>query len=138
VADVAGYVIDWMKKLIKWRHPAAKNYGFKRIVMAQEAGIDVICRDATALVVTHAPKKHRLGTTDSAIALTSMDIAAPSLGLATCWGGFVMAAAGYHKPLVKYLEIPKGQVLTGVMLIGLPKFGYERLPARNEAKINWL
>ncbi|KKM58090.1 hypothetical protein LCGC14_1549940 [marine sediment metagenome] len=139
VKEVSDHVIQWMAKLVKWRHPAArKGYDFKRLIEAYEAGLDVITRRAPALVITHAPKSHHFGVIDSTIALTSMDIAAPSLGLGTCWGGFIMAAAGDHKPLQKHVGIPKGHVFTGAMMIGYPKYEYHRLPQRNEPQITWL
>ncbi len=138
VKEVSDHVIKWMAKLVKWRHPAArKGYNFKRLIEAYEAGMDVISRGAPALVITHAPKSHHFAEIDSAVALTSMDIAAPSLGLGACWGGFITVAARYHKPLVKHVGIPKGHVFTGAMMLGYPKFGYLRLPKRKEPDITW-
>ena len=139
VKEVSDHVIKWMAKLVKLRHPAAKKgYDFKRLIEAYEAGLDVITRRAPALVITHAPKSHHFAEIDSAIALTSMDIAAPSHGLGTCWGGFVTAAARHHKPLVKHVGIPKGHVFTGAMMLGYPKYEYHRLPKRNAPQITWL
>eukprot|EP01105_Mastigella_eilhardi_P011324 TRINITY_DN2618_c0_g1_i7.p1 TRINITY_DN2618_c0_g1~~TRINITY_DN2618_c0_g1_i7.p1 ORF type:complete len:138 (+),score=14.03 TRINITY_DN2618_c0_g1_i7:516-929(+) len=68
-------------------------------------GIDVIFRGAPcAIVVSVAPSSSMyaaLGSTDGAIALANMEMAAPSLGLATCWCGFLMLAAQQYEPLKK-------------------------------------
>ncbi len=138
VTEVSDIVISWMRKLVRWRHPASKKpYDMKLFIMAYEAGMDVICREAPALVFNYTPKASPMGLTDSAIAMTSLDIAAPSLGLGTCWAGFVMAAASHHKPLVRHLGVPAGNVLTGAMMVGYPKFGYLRMPGRKEPNIVW-
>jgi nitroreductase len=77
-------------------------------------------------------------TIDSAIALSYMDLAAPSLGLGCCWAGFFMIAAGSWPPLAEAFQLPEGHKSFGAMMVGYPKFRYQRLPERNEAKITLL
>ena len=132
VQQVASQVIDWMRH-IKEESPSATFAD--RIVTAWESGVDYICRGAPHLVIAHAPVDG--SSTDCAIALTYLELAAPAFGLGTCWAGFVNAAAHSWSPLQESLGLPSGNASHGGLLIGYAKYQYHRLPLRNEAKIIW-
>ena len=137
VHAMAGLIIDLLRYMIKEDHPMAKTYRLADTVKAWEAGLDVISRGASALVIAHAPKEYPLAQVDSANALTFLDLAAPSLGLGTCWAGFFMLAAPQWPPLQQALSLPDGHACFGVMMIGYPKYKYQRLPPRKAADISW-
>jgi nitroreductase len=109
-----------------------------KVVQAWEAGIDRIFRGAPAVVVTHAPGTASLPKEDCVIALTYLDLAAFSLGLGTCWLGYLMLAGKDHPPLKQALRLPPGHEIHGAMIIGHPRYGYHRLPPREEIKAAWL
>ena len=135
--DLAGMIIDMLRYLIKEEHPLAKAYRLDRSVEAWEAGIDTVLRGAPALVVAHAPKGYALAQVDSSIALTFLDLAAPTSGLGACWAGFFMMAAAQWPPLQQALALPDGNACFGAMMIGYPKYDYHRLPLRKEAVVSW-
>ncbi|MBI3753959.1 MAG: nitroreductase family protein [Deltaproteobacteria bacterium] len=137
VHAMAGIIIDLLRYLIKEEHPMAKTYRLSEMVTAWEAGLDLISRGAPALVIAHAPKDYPFARVDSANALTFLDLAAPSLGLGTCWAGFFMLAAPQWPPLQQALSLPDGHACFGAMMIGYPKYKYQRLPIRKEADITW-
>ena len=97
----------------------------------------MICRGAPHLIVACAPKEYPWATTDCAIALTYLELAAPSFDLGACWGGFFTAAARQWAPLQETLALPEGQVVCGAMMVGYPRYRYHRLPLRNEPPITW-
>ena len=74
---------------------------------------------------------------DCMIALTQLSLLAPTLGLGTCWAGFVMIAAKNWEPLQKFLSLPEGQACQGAMMMGYPIYDYPRMPLRNEPTICW-
>ena len=137
VREMAGMVVDLMRHMIVQKHPMAERYGLAAIVRAWEAGTDRITRGAPGLVIAHAPKEYGLAQTDSTIALTFADLAAPSLGLGTCWAGFFMVAASQWPPLQQALALPEGNACCGALMIGYPKYKYHRLPLRKAADITW-
>jgi nitroreductase/NAD-dependent dihydropyrimidine dehydrogenase PreA subunit len=137
VAKLTGMVVDLIREMVKAKNPFAISYRLDRSVTAWENGIDTISRGATALVIAHAPKEYGLGHVDCASALAYLDLAAPTLGLGSCWAGFFMLALPQHKPLQQALAIPEGNAVHGIMMVGYPKYKYHRLVPRNEPKIQW-
>ncbi len=137
VARLAGTVADMMRELVKAKNPFAISYRLDRTVTAWEKGTDLIARGAPALVVAHGPKEYGLAHIDCASALAYLDLAAPSLGLGTCWAGFFMLAYLQWPPLQQALAIPEGHVAQGIMMVGYPKYKYHCLVPRNPPKIEW-
>ncbi len=135
VVQLTDLAVDWMRNAVEERDPMAEAYQMAGIVSAWDNGIDVISRGAPALVIAHGPEAYPIMTVDSAIAISYLDLAAPSLGLGSCWAGFFMAAAAYWPPLAEALSLPEGHKSFGAMMVGYPKYRYHRLPARNEAKV---
>lgn len=138
VFHLAGIVMEFFQYLIAQENPFAEKFGLKNVIGAWEAGVDVISRGAPAMVFTHAPKDYGLAATDETIALTFLDLLAPTIGLGTCWGGYFMIAAAQWPPLLQALGLPEGHACCGAMMIGYPKFKYHRLPLRNEPRLSWL
>ena len=134
---MAGIIIDMLRHLVKEGHPLAKAYKLERSIAAWEAGKDPVLRGAPTLVVVHAPKAYALAQVDSSIALTFLDLAAPTVDLGCCWAGFFMMAAAQWPPLQEALALPEGNACFGALMIGYPKFEYHRLPLRKEAAISW-
>lgn len=137
VAKLTGMVIEFMRRMITHQHPFATKYRLDNHLTAWENGIDTISRGAPGLVFTHAPKEYGLAQVDCASALSYFDLAAPSLGLGTCWAGFFMIAVSQYPPLQQALGIPEGHAAYGAMMVGYPKYKYHQLPPRNEPKIAW-
>ena len=135
VVQLTDLAVDWMRSAIAGKNPMAEAYQMAGIVHAWDNGIDIISRGAPALVITHGPETYPVMAIDSTIALSYLDLAAPSLGLGSCWAGFFMAAAGFWPPLAEALSLPEGHKPFGAMMVGYPKYRYQRLPARNEAKV---
>jgi nitroreductase/NAD-dependent dihydropyrimidine dehydrogenase PreA subunit len=130
-------IIDMLRNLIKAGHPLAQAYRLERSVAAWEAGKDPVLRGAPALVVAHAPTTYPLAQVDSTIALTFLDLAAPTVGLGACWAGFFMMAAAQSSQLQELLALPEGHACYGALMIGYPKYAYHRLPTRKEPAVSW-
>ena len=138
VNDIAGMVVEFLRYMINEHHPMAEKYGLAGLVKAWEGGTDLVTRGAPGLAIAHAPKDYAMAQTDSTIALTFLDLAAPSFGLGTCWAGILMVAASQWPPLQQVLAFQEGNACFGAMMIGYPKFKYHRLPLRKEADITWV
>jgi nitroreductase len=74
---------------------------------------------------------------DPFIALSFLDVAAPALGLGTCWAGYLMAAIPQSPPLKEALGLSEAVTSLAAMMVGYPKYRYHRLPPRNEPQIAW-
>jgi nitroreductase len=100
---------------------------------------DAFLRGAPVLIVAHARKESlvSLAGIDSANALTFLDLAANSLGLATCWAGYVYIMANIFQPVQEALALPEGHAAYGCLMLGYNKFKYHRIPCRKAPRIDW-
>ena len=128
---------DWAHAILEKDPDAAKNPYIPGIVAAWEAGYDTVLRGAPALVVASAPKEDRNGTVNLTLALSYLELAAPSLGLGACWAGLLQSALLTWPPLQKAIGLPKDHSRHYPMMIGYPKAKYFRLPERKAPKITW-
>jgi nitroreductase/NAD-dependent dihydropyrimidine dehydrogenase PreA subunit len=137
VQTVAGLVVDWMREVSVADPEAAKASRMDRLIDSWDAGDDVICRGAPHLVVAHAPGEDRFAASSCTIALTYLDIAAPALGLGSCWAGYVHAAATMYPPVLEAMSLPEGHAVHGAMMVGFAETPYHRLPTRKPPRIAW-
>ncbi|MBI9074533.1 MAG: nitroreductase family protein [Desulfatibacillum sp.] len=138
VHELAGHTIDWMRRVTTAEPALAEMLHMDRLITAWEMGYDLIMRSAPHLVVAHADADSRPGPVACHIALTYAELAAPPLGIGTCWAGFFTAAANGWQPLRDALGLPDNQEVHGGLMVGVPKFKYYRMPLRNAPKVNWL
>jgi nitroreductase/NAD-dependent dihydropyrimidine dehydrogenase PreA subunit len=137
VQRMAGLVVDWMRDFSKREPRLARTMHLGLLTAAWEAGMDVICWEAPHVILTHAPENDPAAARDCTIALTYLDLAAPSFGLGTCWAGYFMRAAAQWPPMQEALAFPAGHITTGAMMLGRSKYRYARLPPRKDPDISW-
>jgi nitroreductase len=129
--QVSVKIIDWLEEQIRHEVAWVKPYaGMAKIY--RETGYDVVLRGAPHLVLALAAAQNPIGRDNGRFALTYVELYAPSLGLGSCWAGFFeMAAAAGYEPLLGLLDIPEGKVIVGAIMLGVPKYRYQRLVERN-------
>lgn len=137
IRRIADVVADWMCWSIQRTPELAAAMHLERILGQWEKGRDVIFREAPVLVVVHIEETNVRAKATSTIALTYLELAAASLRLGACWAGYFMKAAEEYPPLHKELGLPQGHRSFGAMMLGYPKYRYQRLPLRNEPQITW-
>jgi nitroreductase/ferredoxin len=137
VQRMTEFVILWMRHLIEEDSPLVAAMHLDRVVSFWEEGHDPICRNAPHIIVAHAHKEDRTAPVACTIALTYLELAASSFDLGACWAGYFNAAATLWPPMQKELGIPKDNINFGAMMIGYPKFNYQRMPLRNTPEIMW-
>ena len=137
VQELAGHVADWMRDLVQEQSPMVAALHLDAVVEAWDRGHDRICRSAPHLIVAHAAKADPTAPAAATIALTYLDLAAASIGLGACWAGYFNVAANLWAPLKEALALPEGHVSFGAMMVGRPKYRYQRLPLRKEPRITW-
>ncbi|NQU15281.1 MAG: nitroreductase family protein [Desulfobacteraceae bacterium] len=91
------------------------------------------------MIVAHGPNDLPIPASGSGctIALTTLELAAPSFGLGACWGGYFNATANNYPPLRQALDLPENHDPYGAMMIGYPTYGYHRIPLRKDPDIKW-
>jgi nitroreductase/NAD-dependent dihydropyrimidine dehydrogenase PreA subunit len=138
VHRLAGLVIDYMRAFIAEKPKLAALFSYTRVVAAWDKGLERVCRGAPHLIVAHADKNWGFGAEDTALALSYLELYAPVLGLGTCWAGYFYSAVNAYPPLFEALKLPAKHKAFGAMMVGYPKFRYQRLVPRKPPKVNWL
>jgi nitroreductase/NAD-dependent dihydropyrimidine dehydrogenase PreA subunit len=135
---ITAVTIDWVESLVATGVPWALSYaGMMRDYRA--TGVDVILRGAPCLIVATAPKGFPMGHENARFCLEYVELYATTLGLGTCWAGFVgLCAAAEGSPLAAALPLPEGTVMAGGLMAGYPKYTYPRLVDRDPLRVSWL
>jgi nitroreductase/Pyruvate/2-oxoacid:ferredoxin oxidoreductase delta subunit len=131
---------DWIEWVMKNLPQVAADLNMQGLLERQKLKHNVFLRGAPVLVVAHAVKDTRKPTItgiDSSVALGYLELAASSLGLGTCWAGFVYTMANTFSPIQAAIAVPEGHFTYGCMMLGYNKFKYRRIPNRKEPKIIW-
>ena len=137
VRELSEMVADWARALLEKDPQAAKMPYIPGIVAAWDAGYDAALRGAPTVIVASAPKQDLNGTVNLTLALSYLELAAPGLGLGTCWAGLLKGALLSWQPLQKAVGLPEGHSHFYPMMLGYPRAKYFRLPERKPPKITW-
>ncbi|MCX5908073.1 MAG: nitroreductase family protein [Deltaproteobacteria bacterium] len=110
-----------------------------RMARAWEKGGDQLLHQAPGLIVVHM-KRGVISTpeVEGGIAATHMVLMAETLGLGTCFIGFLIWAIESAEKLKKLLQVPADHQSLVAFTVGYPDVEYLRLPARRPAKVTWL
>ncbi|RLC18403.1 MAG: hypothetical protein DRH93_16595 [Deltaproteobacteria bacterium] len=92
----------------------------------------------SAVIIVHSQSFDSLAQFNCAIALYNCSLMAHSMGLGSCFMGFVQIGINMDKKIKHWLDIPKGNQAYGAMVIGHPNVKYRRLVERKEPNIRWL
>lgn len=130
VKHLAGLSVEWMR---------SKNWSYgQSFVAAWDQGEDRVLRSAPHLVVASASTGNPWSQCDCSIALTYLELAAQANGLGTCWAGLFVRAAENSASIRESLGVAEGDKVYGAVMLGYPKWRYQRIPNRNKAKITWV
>ena len=138
VRRLASMVVDSIRRAIKKAPEEAEAMGLPRVVASWDEGYDRICRGAPHIIVAHADKNWPFSTEDCTLALSLLDLYATSIGLGACWAGYFYKAVNAYPPLFEALGLPSAHLAFGAMMLGYPKFSYQRIPPRNPIRVNWI
>lgn len=143
-------LVHWMESpmtsfLIEHRNKAetfntVKNHLYPILKMENyklENG-DHITRNAPALLIFHAQAGAEEHTNNSLIYATYAMLTAHSLGLGTTMIGIIPPAINRVKKLKKLFKIPVDHEVVMSLIIGYPKYSYQKAIKRRSHKIHWL
>lgn len=129
--DVFGSIIKLVdnvvvRPIVKSFAPTTYRYVpmFKAIRKKFEEGDDMILRNATALLLIHAPKGSRFGCEDSNLAYQNASLMAEALGLSNVYMGFVLNAARQKKGKLEKMFGIDGKIYA-ILALGVPCVKYE-------------
>jgi nitroreductase/NAD-dependent dihydropyrimidine dehydrogenase PreA subunit len=130
-------VIAWMRTAVEKKLPMASFYEFGRLLAYWDKGRDRIFRGAPNLLVAYAESGDPRGPCSCTIALSYAELLAPSLGLGTCWAGYVQLILSQAPELQRQLGVPEGHQSNGILFIGHPRTPFRRIPLRKKLDVRW-
>ena len=128
IHQMAGLTIEWLRKLNM----------VPDIIEAWDKGHDIILRGAPNLAIAHAAKNSINPAADCAIACTTLELMANSMGIGGCWAGYFMRASNSFDPLKQFMNLPRDHKVYAALMLGYPRFKYHRIPSRQVPKVRWL
>jgi nitroreductase/NAD-dependent dihydropyrimidine dehydrogenase PreA subunit len=96
-----------------------------------------IFRDAPLLVVAHGLRANPLAPANCALALRNIELVALTLGLGTCWMGYLVAAAGRSGAVARLLDLPVNRQAYGAVTVGYPAERYTVAMPRRPREVRW-
>ncbi len=97
----------------------------KRFIARQTPESSQVCHHAPAVMVFHAPvSKYGMASADAYIWATYTSIYANTLGLGTCFNGFIVTAMKRSKSMREEFRIPSNHQVYAALLLGHPKVKY--------------
>ena len=91
----------------------------------------------SAAIIAHTQSSDATAPFNCAAALFSGSLMAHSLGLGTCFVGFVQTGASVDKRIRDWLGIPEGNQSYAAMVVGHPDVTYRRLVERRSPEVTW-
>jgi len=138
VREFAEMTIEWMMDLRKNNRELAKKYSVAGLIAGWKKGQDLILRGAPHLAISYMDKEKTWHDTDSAIALSYLELAAHSRGVGACFAGFFTYCVNDYMPLRERLGLQENHICCGGHMLGYPKFTYPRIPMRKSLSVDWL
>jgi nitroreductase len=137
IKEFSRMTVDCLREMLRNGRRSAIPPYIARIVSAWDAGHDGVSRDAPVVIVASAPGKALHGMADLILSMSYLDLAAPTLGLGTCWSGLFQRGLLEWPPLREAMGLPEGHTHHFPIMLGYPKIKYHRLPERKPPIINW-
>ncbi len=111
----------------------------KQFIARQTPESSQVCHHAPAVMLFHAPvTKYGMASADAFIWATYTSIYANTLGLGSCFNGFITTAMKRSKVMKTELGIPAGNQVYAALLLGHPKVKYSNEAGRNRPEVKYI
>ncbi|MCP4756455.1 MAG: hypothetical protein GY866_36790 [Proteobacteria bacterium] len=107
------------------------------IVLARKFGFEVIFHQAPVVMIFHSPTETSSPKDDCVIASTTVTMAARTMDLETCYIGLFEFVANTNQPIVEELNLPAGNKVFSVLILGYPEFEFYRTVDRKPMQVQW-
>lgn len=114
------------------------NEQMRSLVASHDGGGDPIFRGAPCAVFACAEGSYSLDIVNCSIAIATLDLLLPTMGMGSCWAGFVMRAAALNDSVSKAMGISDTLKPLAGLMVGLPAIHYRRIPKRKDLRVQWV
>ncbi|MGK5093046.1 nitroreductase family protein [Deltaproteobacteria bacterium TL4] len=154
---ISSHIFSWGERFFQWTQSgvgkplfhAMKSNAFVKsmdryvgtmeyYIQQRNAGRDFILHNAPLLVLIHAPSKSHFGCDNCNIAAANFTNYAHSLGLGTCYIGFLTMALKHSKKLKKWLRVPPKEEVFASLVLGHPAYSHLHTVSRKQPPVTWI
>ncbi|UCD83306.1 MAG: nitroreductase family protein [Deltaproteobacteria bacterium] len=111
--------------------------GILDVIKRTKQGEDRLLWNAPAVIAVHAPAWDQTSAFNCVSAIYCCSLMAHSLGVGTCFNGFIEHSARHDRTLKKFLGIPKDHHCFGAMTLGYQDIKFKHLVERRKPNIEW-
>ncbi len=104
----------------------------------KDAGRDLILHHAPVLMLLHGPGMSFFGADNCNIAAANITNYAHSLGLGSCYIGFVTILSRISKKLCRLVNLPKSRKVYASVVLGHPSIKHTNIVSRIQPEITWV
>lgn len=103
-------------------------------------GKDNVLRNAPYLILTLMDEATRpMFRQNGRFMLTYAELYAPMLGLGSCWGRLGGSRRDLRRSAdARASRAAKGKVVTGAIVVGIPRYRHKRIPTRHPLEVTWV
>lgn len=115
-----------------------KLYSYKKLIASYGNGKNILTHDAPLLMVFHVDRSSATPVQDGIIWAATAVYVAESLGIGTCFNGFLVIGINTCRKARVYLGIPSGHKICETFTAGYAQFEYRRSVERDDLDIRFL
>ncbi|MFC2129191.1 nitroreductase family protein [Bacteroidota bacterium] len=105
-------------------------------IQKRKTNSSVVCHHAPLVMLFHGPiAKFSMTEADANIWATNTSMYAKTLGLGSCFIGFIVKAMERNKKLREKMGIPSGHKVYAALILGYPKVNYKNEASRRRPKV---
>ena len=135
--EAPGFACAWRLIGLDPEELEVLTYAFRGL-WESDKNDDILLYHSRTLLAFTAPRRNAMALGDAWIAAQNAVNYAESIGVATCYNGFLIQAVKYDNALRKLMGIPKGEKLAAVLNLGYPKRRFVRAAPRRTMHTTWL
>jgi nitroreductase/NAD-dependent dihydropyrimidine dehydrogenase PreA subunit len=109
----------------------------KRVEKRLSFEIDPIFHEAPTVIIFHSNPETGTPKDNCVLAAHSMALTALTMGLGTCYIGLFEIAANNHPLVEEELNLPTGNKVYSVLILGYPKYNFIKTVYRNPINVIW-
>jgi nitroreductase/NAD-dependent dihydropyrimidine dehydrogenase PreA subunit len=98
----------------------------------------IVFRNAPLVIVAHGLKANSLAAANCALALRNVELLALTMGLGTCWVGYLAGAAGLSKKIGELTGVAANRRIWGALMVGYPAEDYRVTMPRKPRQVRYL
>jgi nitroreductase/NAD-dependent dihydropyrimidine dehydrogenase PreA subunit len=133
-----------MRRLLGWKYGAEmvrqyqSYHGIFQHRREHDQVTGVIFRNAPLVLIAHGMRQNVLAGANCALAVRNVELMSLTMGLGTCWVGFLVAAAALSKRIGRLLKLPNDRRIHGALMIGYPAERYQCQIPRKPRQVTWI